>query len=489
MTRPRRWYVVVSAFVTVIGLSPAADPPAAPTAAGDKWLTDRALTVTPAAEPRPALKYRLLPLASELKEGNAVPIYLRLAYEQRDETRKQLAETPQKWNELPLDQVPLAEAHTFLDGVRHRYLMQFDYGARRKSAEWEYTLEQPDPIGILLPDVQQMRQYAPMMVLRARVAVADGDYAEAARAFSTGFAFSRHVGGGPFLINGLVGIAVANQLADRIPEWVERPGAPNLYWSLTALPRRLIDLRTQMEFEQRVVELQFPDLADLNRPRTAGEWDAALKRYRAEFKRLVPLFTASEGNKGKPAPPVTDPDEPADKSPHLAAARAFVAERLGKSAEEVAKMPPAQVLLLDIAGRFADHRDDVFKITYLPFAQAHPRFAGAVKRLDTLGDSEGDRLAKEFLPALTKVMILQNRLDRKVALLRTIEALRLHAAAHGGQLPDSLDQVTVVPVPVDPGTGKAFEYTRDGATATLASRLPGEPLEGTGLRYRVTIRK
>ncbi|HEY1376957.1 MAG TPA: hypothetical protein VGF55_09190, partial [Gemmataceae bacterium] len=276
MTRPRRWYVVVSAFVTVIGLSPAADPPAAPTAAGDKWLTDRALTVTPAAEPRPALKYRLLPLASELKEGNAVPIYLRLAYEQRDETRKQLAETPQKWNELPLDQVPLAEAHTFLDGVRHRYLMQFDYGARRKSAEWEYTLEQPDPIGILLPDVQQMRQYAPMMVLRARVAVADGDYAEAARAFSTGFAFSRHVGGGPFLINGLVGIAVANQLADRIPEWVERPGAPNLYWSLTALPRRLIDLRTQMEFEQRVVELQFPDLADLNRPRTAGEWDAAL---------------------------------------------------------------------------------------------------------------------------------------------------------------------------------------------------------------------
>ena len=43
--------------------------------------------------------------------------------------------------------------------------------------------------------------------------------------------------------------------------------------------------------------------------------------------------------------------------------------------------------------------------------------------------------------------------------------------------------------PLDPGTGKPFEYSRDGATATLASRIPGEPLETTGLRYRVTVRK
>ena len=73
-------------------------------------------------------------------------------------------------------------------------------------------------------------------------------------------------------------------------------------------------------------------------------------------------------------------------------------------------------------------------------------------------------------------------------MLRAIEALRMHAAAHGGQLPDSLDQVTVVPVPLDPGTGKPFEYHRDGATATLVSRLPGEP-RTPGLRYRVTVRK
>jgi hypothetical protein len=49
--------------------------------------------------------------------------------------------------------------------------------------------------------------------------------------------------------------------------------------------------------------------------------------------------------------------------------------------------------------------------------------------------------------------------------------------------------VTVVPVPADPGSGKPFEYRRDGDTATLTSRIAGEPLEQTGLRYRITLRK
>ena len=41
----------------------------------------------------------------------------------------------------------------------------------------------------------------------------------------------------------------------------------------------------------------------------------------------------------------------------------------------------------------------------------------------------------------------------------------------------------------DPGTGQPFEYRLDGETATLISRVPGEPVATTGLRYRVTIRK
>ena len=43
--------------------------------------------------------------------------------------------------------------------------------------------------------------------------------------------------------------------------------------------------------------------------------------------------------------------------------------------------------------------------------------------------------------------------------------------------------------PAFDATGKPFEYRNDGAKATLMSRIPGEPLDKTGLRYTLTIRK
>jgi hypothetical protein len=488
MNRLRRRSVVC--LVVVAGLTTAGEQPPAAKPGGEKWLMDRELTITPRAEPVPALRYRLLPPTTELKEGNSVPIYLRPANGQRDETKRYNVETPQKWNDLPLDQIPVAEARKFLENVTKSYLSQLDYGARRKTAEWNYTLEQRDPISILLPDIQQMRQYVPMLILRTRIDILDGRYEAAAAAFETGFGFSRHVGSGPFLINSLVGMSIASQFAARIPEWIERPDSPNLYWALTALPRPLIDVRPQLEFEFGSFETQFPDLANLDRPRSPSEWDAALKRFRTETKRIAVTMQLPEPGQSvvENPPGITDPDEPAAKSPDLPAARTFVEKRSGKSAAAVEKMPAAQVLLLYIAGTYADYRDDAYKLTYLPDAQVQSRIENAMKRLNESSGGEGGRWARLSLPAIGSVVRSGVRLDRRIALLRAIEALRMHAAANGGQLPETLDQVTVAPVPLDPGTDQPFEYHRDGATATLAGRIPGEPLQATGMRYRITVR-
>ncbi len=493
MTRPRRWSTyALTLGLLAAGLSAGGGSPPDANKSAEKWIYDRSLTVTPQGESVPALKYRLLPLTSELREGNAVPIYLRLVHEQSDASRKHWTETPQKWNELPLDRVPLGEAREFLKGVQTRFLQQIDLGARRRTAEWNYTLDQGSIIDILLPDAQVMRSYAPMLVLRARLAVAEGDDAAAAHAFETGFAFSRHVAEGPFLINGLVGIAIANQFADRLPEWIERPGSPNLYWPLTALPRPLIDIRKETDFEQRLLELQFPDLADPDRPRTPAEWDAVFRRVREEARRLLTLEEQQEGgrpDKPRKVPiPGTAVGDPASKSPDLPEARRYLTEQMGKPAAEVESMPPAQVLMLYLVGVYHEYRDEMFKGFSLPYPQARTVFAAAARRLESAPDTEAVRLAKLLLPAVNKVYHAPARLDRKVAALRTIEALRQYAAAHGGQLPDALGDVTEAPVPDDPGTGKPFEYRRDGATVTIVSRIPGEPQETTGLRYRVTVR-
>src|SRR5262245_23358487 len=101
------------------------------------WVIDKTITVSPQAAPTPSLKYRFMPLSSLLKEGNAVPIYLRLVHEQNDASRKYWTDTPKQWNALPLDKIPLEEAHKFLNNMRY-FLRQIEVGARRRTAEWNY---------------------------------------------------------------------------------------------------------------------------------------------------------------------------------------------------------------------------------------------------------------------------------------------------------------------------------------------------------------
>src|SRR5262249_6996950 len=142
-------------------------------------------------------------------------------------------------------------------------------------------------VEILLPDMAELRVYGPLLVLEARVAIAERRYADTVHTLETGFSFSRQMSEQPFLIGDLVGISIANQLLDTLADLLEQPASPNLYWSLTALPRPLIELRGGLDFEYTFPEMQFPDLDDLDRPRTAQEWDSALARVRKEWARIV----------------------------------------------------------------------------------------------------------------------------------------------------------------------------------------------------------
>ena len=88
-----------------------------------------------------------------------------------------------------------------------------------------------------------------------------------------------------------------------------------------------------------------------------------------------------------------------------------------------------------------------------------------------------------------KVHLLMNRLDRNVAALKCIEAMRLYTVAHDGKFPNQLNDVTQVPVPDDPVTHKALVYTRTGAKAVL--EMPA--LKGTTnrdtIRYELSLKE
>jgi hypothetical protein len=79
-------------------------------------------------------------------------------------------------------------------------------------------------------------------------------------------------------------------------------------------------------------------------------------------------------------------------------------------------------------------------------------------------------------PALNATRVTSVRLERELDALQCIEAIRLHAAAHAGKLPDSLEELVDAPAPVDPASGKPFFYSRHGDSATLsAPQPPGAP--------------
>ncbi len=93
-----------------------------------------------------------------------------------------------------------------------------------------------------------------------------------------------------------------------------------------------------------------------------------------------------------------------------------------------------------------------------------------------------------LMPALHSARLAGVRCERQLDLLQCIEAIRLYAATHDGAFPPSLEAITEAPVPLDPATGKPFEYKAEGATATLtAPCLPVPDNPAFMFRYKLEL--
>ena len=89
----------------------------------------------------------------------------------------------------------------------------------------------------------------------------------------------------------------------------------------------------------------------------------------------------------------------------------------------------------------------------------------------------------------TRIRLLMNRLDRHVAALQCVEALRLYAGAHDGKFPDKLSDVTEVAVPENPVSKKPFVYRRTGSKAVLEAPAPNGATAKDAIRYQLILKK
>jgi hypothetical protein len=477
--------LIVCALLTASPLTGrAADPPPSPE-------TVVRLQVQAMPAPKPALKYQLLPELSEQSPGNPVQGYLKCFMEQTHFFfDKESVANREKWETMPLKELPLKELRRYGGPA----LKMADEAARLDTPDWQILLKlQREPITLLLPEVQEMRRLAAALKVRFRAEVAERRFDDALVTAKTLFALARHLGEHPTFIGELVGIAVASVALGPLEEMLGQPGCPNLYWALSELPRPLIGLGKGVQTHRLLLTGEVPLLAR-TAPLTEAQVTELIEQTGKLLKLIEPRYLEPLGK----APPADKRPDLAPATPqgrlkallakrakdegYLSAARKRLAEA-GLPEERVKRFPAVQVVLLDEKLQYEVLRDEVLKEVSLPFWRMNPPTDAE------LGKKEEGLLFGGLVPAVRGLRRGQARLEQRLALLRHVEALRLHAAAHG-KWPARLADVKV-PLPADPITGKPFAYEVKGRTAVLRGTPPPghENVAGYTPRYELTLRE
>jgi hypothetical protein len=428
------------------------------------------LTVSPAPAPTPALRYLLLPELLEMNPGNPIQNYLKCFMEQQKFFfDKKAFERREKLLTIPLKELPTQE----LTDYGGYALKQADWAARLDTPDWQILLKmKTEGVSLLIPDVQQLRPLANALKLRFRAEVAMGRFDDALRTAKTIFAMSRHLALHPTYVGNLVGIAIAFVAIGPLEEMLEQPGCPNLYWALTNLPIPLVPIDKGTEGERVGILSEFRDLDD-RAPMSA-------EQLKAFIMHMVKLLEEP----GKPMKLQEWLDTQAKQKGTVSAAIRRLVKH-GLPEERMLRFPADQVLLLDEKREYEVRRDELMKLMNLPIWQVQ------LLATDVEKATKPPAIFAEILVAgVYAVRKSQARLDQRIALLRHIEALRLHAAQHDGALPATLSEIAV-PLPDDPYTGKPFRYEYTGTTAHLRGSPPLAEQNNAAfnVHYEVTFQK
>ncbi len=162
------------------------------------------LTVDPAAVPKPALRYLLLPELKEMNPGNPIQNYLKCFMEQQKFFfDKESFQRREKLLVMPLKELPARELHDY-GGFA---LKQADWAARLDNPDWQILLKMKTDgdLHCCSPTCSSSDPWPVHSRCAFRAEVALGRFDDALRTAKTMFAMSRHLGEHPTLIGNLVG--------------------------------------------------------------------------------------------------------------------------------------------------------------------------------------------------------------------------------------------------------------------------------------------
>jgi hypothetical protein len=452
------------------------------------------LTLHGAREPRPALKYRLLPAHAERKPGNAAQFYYRalVLHNQPAHADRQRQETElyEAWEERPDDPETFAITKQWLAHFPQAAAAELREATYREHCNFDFRIRElrgMPVISFLLPEIQEMRRFGRYYSFKARVEIAEGKYDEALESLRQGYQLAANTGGEPLIINGLVGIAIASIMNGEVERWIGSPDSPNLYWAIAALPHPLVDLRPALEHESRMPELVVPFLADAETAqRKPEQWQQLLSQTLRDMQSLH----GSSADESPLAKLQSDVAVAGIVMQHYPNAKRELLEQ-GFDKEALEAMPVAQVVIIYASRLFREIGDEFAKGIYLPIPEREAYYARLNLREQGMlgpGSREPFPLASLLLPAVGAAMAAQTRSERDRAALQVLEAIRAHVA-ETGELPKTLGDITVLPVPNNPATGEPFPYRLDEVAVLELPAPKHNPSPQFAKRYELTLAK
>jgi hypothetical protein len=437
----------------------------------------REFVVHAVAPELPAMKYELMVDPMDRQDGNAAPLYMQ-AFLMLGEKDNPIIERGQKLHEQGKPLKDDKDLVGFIDGTGGS-LDLLALAARKEQCDWGIPLREQG-FKALLPQLHQTRVEANRLQLRAWLEMENGQTTELLDTLHMLYAMGQNTGKNSVLVSGLVGAGITVMANKLVADWTEQPDAPNLYWGLVNLPRPFISFRDAMDYERIGVIATIPVLAKGRHGGiTADDWQA----YIDQLSAMQSLFAPAEQKTLK-----TDLASVAMGMTALPSAKKFYADTRHLPAEQVDKLDARLLLATYYIEQYQIASDEMEKLLGLAYPERIKAADGWKARLDTLGIDDSN-LARTILPAITKSSMSFARVDRQIAALTAVHALRAYAADHGGQLPAKLEDITATPIPLNPMTGKMFDYTLEDGTATLSDQTsPGSSgPDGRGLVYTVRL--
>jgi hypothetical protein len=276
--------------------------------------------------------------------------------------------------------------------------------------------------------------------------------------------------------------ANAKMMLDRLQELLQEADCPNLYWPLTSLRAPFLNIHSAFEFEREVLLRSVDGLDDLQQIRSEQQWEELADRT---IQFVTPQLESLPGVPGD-APTVRAKDDGATSRKRM----------VELARNELPKLQP------DLAKQIRGMSDGELTVRWLVSwnnivwdriaAAAALEIPEAITQLRLIKDeiAPGSEDGPQMIWGNALVYYLSSlRLDRRIAALRVVEAVRHYAATHDGKLPQKLAQITETPIPHDPFTGKPFDFNGGPDSFSIsAGAIDGGGEPGKAMMFEMLIK-